>query len=161
MCPVGPRHASAAYMFVKNFQVMNKLNSLFIKYFEHGVPFIQQKLGSDDINEMTMMSHFAKQSRGVISYLPIMPEGVASNAYNRFKSCFDGASAGQFIGGTQSDGPGWAGQHHYLGVDLLKKKYSFEWRTENGLKIPFMKMGKKSFRMNNLHIHCKRLKEFM
>ena len=160
LCPVGQNHASAAYLYARNFQAMNKLNSLFINYFERGSAYIKKYMG-DDVSEMTMMSHYHRDKRDIIKYLPIMPEGRGSENFGLFKSCFDGASAGQYIGGTQSDGPGWAGNHHYLGVELLKKKYSFEWRTENGIRIPFMRMGKHTFRMNNLHIHSKKLKDFV
>lgn len=160
MCPVGQNHASAAYLYVKNFLVMNKLNALFINYFERGPEFIKKNLGNE-VSEMTMMAHFQRERRNIVRYLPIMPEGIGSENFKMFNSIFDGASAGQFVGGTQSDPPGWCGLHHYLGRDLLKHKYSFEWRKENNLRIPHMKMGKKSYRMNNLHIHCKKLKEFM
>lgn len=161
LCPVGFRHASAAYLYARNFQALNKLNTLFINYFERGSEFIKKHIG-DDINEMTMMAVFQRTKSNIIRYLPIMPEGPGSENFKMFNnSVFDGASAGQYIGGTQSDPPGWAGNHHYLGVDLKAKKYAFTWKKENNIRIPFMVQGKKTFRVNNLHIHCKRLGDFI
>lgn len=160
LCPVGYNHASAAYMYVRTFTALNKLNTLLINYFERGAQFIEKNIGLD-VNEMTMIAVFERTKSNIIKYLPTMPEGPGSKNYRMFNSVFDGASAGQYIGGTQSDPPGWAGNHHYLGVDLKARKYSFQWKKENNIRIPFLVQGKKTFRVNNLHIHCKRLKEFI
>lgn len=167
MAPVGPNHASAAYMYVKDWQILNRLNRLFIEYFESGKESIREKFGKTDVNEMELMCYFQKHHLNVIHYLPITPTGQWSFDYAKFKSLFDGASAGQFIGGTQTDGPGWAGDHHYLGAELLKGKYQFVWADCNKGKVPYMCVSKNGqatlplYIMNNLHIHSKKLIDFM
>jgi len=163
LTPVGPEHASAAYMYCKNITMLNKLNSMFANYFIMGKSYIREMFGKTNINEMEMLAHFEKNYR-VIKYLPIVPIGNGSSTYNLFKSVFDGASAGQFIGGTQSDPPGWAGPHHWLGAELIKNRYAFVWDVENHKRVPFMILKtnpQHRIRVNNLHIHSKNLKSYM
>jgi len=163
LTPVGDDYASGAYLFVRNAASLNNLNTLFIRYMTKGKAFLNKILGTPDPTEMMLLSLFRQKYENVIKYLPIVPEGKGGQRFRIFGSVFDGASAGQYIGGTNSDGPGWTGQHHWLGRDIQKGKYGFEWGMDKNLKVPFMVdlQRKKKYRMNNLHIHCKRLQEFM
>jgi hypothetical protein len=163
LTPVGDNYASGAYVYVRDIAPLRSLNDLFIEYMSKGKAFLKKILGTPDTTEMMLISYFYKHFENVINYLPIVPEGKGSNRFRIFNSLFDGASAGQYIGGTRSDGPGWTGKHHWLGKYLQQWKYSFEWRTNSaGLKVPFMvdKKGRK-YQLNNLHIHCKDLKRYM
>lgn len=162
LTPVGENYASGAYLFVNNVSSLRRLNELFIKYLSKGRSFLKKIIGTPDITEMMLLSYFYKHFDNIIGYLPIVPVGKGSSYFRIFGSLFDGASAGQFIGGTRSDGPGWTGQHHWLGRDIQNDKYSFEWKISGGMRIPFMVDSKKKlYRMNNLHIHCKDLKRWM
>jgi len=164
LTPVGDNYASGAYLFVRNASPLKNLNTLFIQHMKKGRAEINKLLGTPDPTEMMLLSLFWKKFESVIRYLPIVPEGKGGQRFSVFGTVFDGASAGQYIGGTRSDGPGWTGQHHWLGRDIQKGKYGFEW-TKNikGLRVPVMVdlKKKKNYLMNNLHIHCKRLREYM
>jgi hypothetical protein len=163
LTPVGENYASAAFIYVKNLTPLRRMNERFIEYLKKGKAFLNKILGNPDPTEMMMLSYFYKHFENVVSYLPIVPEGKGSNRYRLFNSVFDGASAGQYIGGTRSDGPGWTGNHHWLGCDIQRGKYQFVWsKNAQGIKIPFM-VGRKGRKVsiNNLHIHSKDLRRWM
>ena len=57
--------------------------------------------------------------------------------------------------------PGWAGRHHYVGAELLAGNYSVRWDEQGGLRLPFVVDREGAWtRLNNLHIHSKRLELF-
>ena len=78
---------------------------------------------------------------------------------DQFNSIFDGAAIGQFLGGTfdRRFGPGFINETCVFDPSLL----SYEWRfDEQRRKVPFAIFQGKAFRINNLHIHSKKLSDF-
>lgn len=93
------------------------------------------------------------------------PHGV-SNCVDDFASIFDGASWGQYAGGTpQGDPPGTAFRHHWVGPDLLNGRFTLDWRSDDaGRRVPLIRdesQGGREWKLNNLHIHCKRIRDFV
>ena len=160
LTPIGDNYISAAYLYTKSHIALAKLNTTMLGVIKKGKENVIRLVGNDP-NEMMILSHIWKRYNNIISLLPIQPEANGSQNLQVFGSLFDGASAGQYIGGTQGDGPGWAGSHHWLGKALLKGKYSFVWYTENGIKKPLLVHKNRKYKINNLHIHSKNLKQFM
>lgn len=162
LTPIGNSYASAAYVFVKNCNVIGKLNKTMLGLMKQGKQVICRKLGTQDPNEMMLLAHIWKNYDNIIEYFPIQPEGKGSQNLEVFGGVFDPASYGQFLGGTQSDGPGWYGKdHHWIGKSLHQNKYSFEWCEKNGIKKPILICRKRKYRIFNLHCHSKKLNEFM
>jgi hypothetical protein len=166
ICPVGPRYASAAFMYVSRGNRIDFVNSLFMAYFRRGKQYIADRINGTDITEMTMLCHFQQQSSQMIGYLPTFPSGPASRMLLPMQSLWDGASIGQFAGGTNADGPGWSGTHHYFGAAIAAgHKCSVNWidtikNPDYQKRIPVLSVDGKNYHINNLHIHCKKLKDF-
>lgn len=106
-------------------------------------------------NEMRLISAYPDYS-----CLPILPYGA--NRYARdchhFQGVFDPSSYGQFLGGTANgDGPGWFGVHQEIGqlISIGEIKVVFEdkkpWLIYAGERIPIF----------NLHVHSKRMEQFL
>ena len=157
ICPVGPRYASAAVLYAPNHVCLKNVISLFGSYFIVGRKFIEQKINGSDVTEMTMLAHFQTINGCRIKYFPILP---SSDAVQYNNSIWDGASLGQFVGGTNADGPGWYGAHHHFGAIQPVRKYTVEWKVVDGKKVPYLNDRGRLWRVNNLHIHCKDLKKY-
>lgn len=90
----------------------------------------------------------------------VVPESYASH-FEDFNSIFDAAALGQYLGGIDPrNGPskqGFINESCVFNPSRLK----FEWTVdEEGRKVPFAIFEEKRYRINNLHIHSKNLKEF-
>ena len=78
-----------------------------------------------------------------------------------FNSIFDAAAIGQYLGGVdpihEDSKPGFINETCVFNPSYL----TFEWRKdEQGRRIPFALCGQVAYRINNLHIHSKRLHDF-
>jgi len=82
---------------------------------------------------------------------------------NEFQSIFDGAALGQYLGGVDprndpSSKPGYISDACVFDPSRL----IFSWKIDkNGRKIPYAKYGETEYRINNLHIHSKKLALFL
>jgi hypothetical protein len=95
-----------------------------------------------------------------------LPPHALSNCLDEFGSLFDGSSWGQFAGGTpHGHGPGIAFREHWIGPDLLSGRFVLDWRRDDaGCRLPFVVdriNGDREWKLNNLHIHCKRIEDFV
>jgi len=91
-----------------------------------------------------------------------VPDSRFSNHFEHFDSIFDAAAMGQYLGGdspvhNNSSTPGF--------VNLLSvynsSHFTFEWEFDGeGRRIPFILFEGEKKRLNNLHIHSKKLHEF-
>jgi hypothetical protein len=93
------------------------------------------------------------------------PHGLSSGI-EQFQSLFDAAPLGQFLGGTPGgDGPGIAYRYHWIGRDLLDGRFAIEWEQDHeGRRIPRVidrYDGGRAWKLNNLHVHSKRLEDFV
>jgi hypothetical protein len=78
-----------------------------------------------------------------------------------FESLFDGAAIGQYLGGEDprngSCGAGFVNESCLFHADRLK----YEWQQDSaGRWVPFGKYQGKLWKINNLHIHSKKLNPF-
>lgn len=93
------------------------------------------------------------------------PHGL-SNCLDEFASLFDAASWGQYAGGTpHGDGPGATFRHHWIGPDLQDGRFTLNWCTDHaGRRFPVVidrRHDEREWKLNNLHIHCKRIRDFV
>jgi hypothetical protein len=91
---------------------------------------------------------------------PVEPSRYWNNI-NNFNSIFDGAALGQFLGGIDPrNGPSVPGFINETTI-FNPSKMKIEWhKDKQGRKTPFATCGASTYRINNLHIHSKRLEEF-
>jgi len=109
-----------------------------------------QRVTNDHPNEMTLLYHCGKD---LITPLPVHPE-IGSFG----DIVFDPSSYGQFIGGTPNGhSPGFVDKDQLIGSILIKNttKISFE------NIMPYVSYNDKTFRIANLHIHCKKLESYV
>jgi hypothetical protein len=110
-----------------------------------------------------LLNMLDRMSPRIVTELP--PHGL-SNGLQEFASLFDGASWGQYAGGTpQGHPPGTAFRHHWVGPDLLNGRFRLEWRTDDSNRacpvVIDQSPGGREWKLNNLHVHCKRIQDFV
>lgn len=131
-------------------------------------------------NDMKLLGFLREAEKWSIMPLPIImdeyvkweelksPKGHTSHepflycAYSDcFNSIFDANLHGAYLGGTdphyKNAGPGFLDE--YCVVNASRLNYIWE-RDEQGRNIPFVYYKKKKYRINNLHIHSKKLSNF-
>ena len=82
--------------------------------------------------------------------------------FNIFNSIFDGAAIGQYLGGIDKRNDINA-DIGYINDDCIIKinNYKFYWKKINDLWNPYVEINNNLVKINNLHIHCKLLENFM
>ena len=83
------------------------------------------------------------------------------NNIDQFNSIFDAAAYGSYLGGQDPrNGPCVPG--HVIATCLFdSSKIGYEWHIDDqGRKIPYATFDGTAYRINNLHIHSKELKQF-
>jgi hypothetical protein len=92
------------------------------------------------------------------------PHGLSAHLES-FGALFDASSFGQFAGGTpQGHPPGVTFPHHWIGRDLANGRYALAWENDGqGRRIPFVsdRADGRRWRLNNLHVHSKRIGDFV
>jgi hypothetical protein len=160
----GPDKAMTGFIYINSHEKLAGMTSFFIDVLKaFGVKGIKDRYKTDMVNEMTLIRAFSKDHPREVSFLPILPFGEFSTNFSEFDSIFDPASWGQFVGGTQSEGPGAKPTDHYIGQLLLHHpEYTVVWRENGrGLKIPYFSYDEKEVKINNLHIHSKKLSKYL
>ncbi len=144
----GDNIASAAFIFIKTYESLRRLNELIKIHIE------RDGLSSNN-SEMTIIKKIYDNDNSIFTTLPTLPDGD--------KTLYDPATWGQFIGGIPKS-PSYKDynlinklSHHYIGVALQNKKYELEFKFVDGLKKPFVIDGDREVPLNNLHIHSKQL----
>jgi hypothetical protein len=89
------------------------------------------------------------------------PEFYSRN-FNLFQSVFDAAALGQYLGGIDPfyHGPSLPG---FINESCLfnPSAMTYTWeRDEEGRLVPYATFKNETYKINNLHIHCKDLKRF-
>ena len=116
-------------------------------------------------NDMENLAIFYHRHRDIVNTFPIIDNSVQPSIYNkefeRFNSIFDGAAMGQYIGGVDprnipGDTTGFVNETCVIKYN----KYQFKWLKNGGHYVPHILINNNWIRVNNLHIHSKRLEEF-
>ena len=128
-----------------------------------------------NLNDMTILGQFScKDDNRYMASLPIVhreyiekeefesvnPDRFSNNV-DQFNSIFDSAYLGQYLGGVDASVIdvtfGYVNPHCVIKSSKLK----FSWKKDSrGRKVPFASYGGKVLKINNLHIHSKRLQDF-
>lgn len=159
----------ASFMFIRD-EVSIKLLSKHLLKYSH--------LGQ---NEMILLNSFRKKHPYWLKQLPtLMPEYIKDhelitildvkntidpNSYcnhlDQFKSLFDGASYGQYLGGIDPRNgisePGYINPEAFFNCSYM----DFEWiKDDLNRKIPYVIYKDSKYRISTLHIHSKNLQLF-
>lgn len=162
--PTNEFNLTCGMLYIKNLNSIEKLNLKLFEKLKLGISGIYKNYpnrGSDldpfMVNEMTILKIIQEETPELLSLFPTLP--TAQN-YNDYNICFDPASWGQYIGGTfNGTPPGWAGEHHYIGREILKGKYKTLFT--NGKPEILDLINNQKYQLFNLHIHSKNLKPFL
>ena len=154
---VGPCCSSAGFVYCNSLDHFNKFIDKIKQLLNKGEKFVKQFTGYDHLSEMILIDLIYEHTKNTIDYLPILPFGKGSDNFDKLQVLFDGASYGQYIGGTNNgDGKGWTGRHHYVGCAIqdgvIKVTYD---------KIPYVVFNGKQIPILNLHVHSKKLKDYL
>jgi hypothetical protein len=115
-------------------------------------------------NDMRNLFLFYLENKDKVSNLPILPPNSNirynsnfnySNNFEKFTSIFDGAAIGQYLGGIDNTDYDTIG---YVSPDSIFDVSNFDYCWENGL--PYMIHNEIKIKINNLHIHSKKLNKF-
>jgi hypothetical protein len=152
---------------------------IYIKKLEDLKKFNLHSLNYSDKNDMILFSHYRNYVNQNIN-LPIVPseynfhlESVMghqtknkkqySNNFDKFNSIFDGAALGQFLGGVDPRNISGNTKGH-INIACLFNPSNLNIFFESDIlnrNIPFIKFNNKKYKINNLHVHSKNLKEFL
>ena len=154
--------AMTGFMFIKHSGALADMTKYFIDMLRRfGIQGTCDRYRIPMVNEMFLMRQYGIDFPGQLRNLPTMPFGEYSENVEAFNSLFDPASYGQFVGGTQSEGPGAMPQDHYIGRWLKKNPQIYIYWNDEGLNLPYLVFDKKVIKINNLHIHSKNLHKYM
>jgi hypothetical protein len=118
------------------------------------------------------MENFAliQEKTGLIRNLPICFTDTTKSAeyqfvtrgFYRFGYIFDAAAIGQYLGGVDprnihGDTRGFVNETCVIQFN----QFSFEWTEINGIRRPFLLAHNERYPIFNLHIHSKRLEDFI
>lgn len=143
---VGPNIGSAGFMCSNCMEATKTFQNGLLQLLIAGQQFLAKELKSIHLYEMEMIDYLNR--RGLCKYLPLLPQ---DNLFPEAGFVFDGASYGQYLGGTNNGhDKGWFGLHHYVGHQLNDKtiEVSFD-------QIPKVSQGTVTANIFNLHIHNK------
>lgn len=151
---VGPNFGSAGFVYCNSLENFKTFLDHIRKLINKGEDFIKQYIPYHIISEMMMISLIKENTKDIIDYLPILPTGIGSDNFDKLGVLFDGASYGQYIGGTNNGHDvGWAGEHHYVGKMILEGKLKIKFENHK----PYAILDNNVYDILNLHIHSKKL----
>lgn len=143
---VADNFGSAGIMFINNHENFKSIIDLFYTHYHN-----------EAISDMNLL-YQCKDFDNVIT-LPITHDHKNISLFN---GIFDGASWGQYVGGTpHGDKAGFCVPFHYVGKRLLNKEYAIGFSKYKDKNIPIVTKDNTNYRLFNLHIHCKQLKDFL
>ena len=111
------------------------------------------------------MENLGKFNKDIIERLPISSECYCNENFSKYNIIFDAAAIGQYLGGVDPRNISGDTMGFINETCLIKyNKYRFYWiknKSDNNLYAPYIEINNKYIPIFNLHIHCKRLKDFI
>jgi len=131
------------------------------------------------LSDMHVLGLYKKRYPELIKTLPIVPAAYhkayllksatglktqGPEAYSahidKFKSLFDAAALGQYLGGTNCPNPVPGFINESCLFNPARFKYAFK-IDALGRRVPYLVFHDNTYRINNLHVHCKKLTKFL
>jgi hypothetical protein len=150
---VGPNCGSAGFMFCNSKEKLTTTINALKQLLKKGEINIRPHTSYDFLSEMILIDILIRGNKA--EYLPLLPQ----DKYFELTDCvFDGASYGQYIGGTNNgNDSGWYGLNHFIGQLLNQNKIQILFENNQ----PFVVDGEKKIKIFNLHIHSKKLSNYV
>lgn len=160
--PTGPEISTGAFVYIDNIEALSFVNEKMLKLLKTP-ELLLARLTEKFISEMKLLNIIQVDYPEKVKNFPILPYGEFSDSH--IDLLFDCATWGQLLGGTPNGVVGADElQHHWIGKEMFpERKYEYLWKDdEQGRRCIFIvDKNKNSYKLNNLHVHCKRLQEFM
>lgn len=154
---VGPHISSAGFVYCNSLIHLDHFISKLIKllhtdeqliYANNIVPYFMP------ISEMVMIDLIYRGTQNIVDYLPTSPFQIGDDHFNDLEILFDGASYGQYIGGTNNGHPkGFCDSNHYVGKNIIDNNIKIIFENQK----PYALYDNKLIPIANLHIHSKQL----
>lgn len=161
--PTGPDVSTGAFIYVDTLDAISFVNEQFIHLLQNK-HLILERSSDNFVSEMYMLKMLHDDYPDKVKWFPILPYGEYSDP--DIDMLFDPATWGQLLGGIPNGQMIGADQlqHHWIGKEMHpERKFEYVWEDDDkGRRCPFVvdQDGTK-YKLNNLHIHCKRIREFM
>jgi hypothetical protein len=150
---VGPFCSSAGFVYCNSIDHFTKFINKLLQLIGKGERTVRKFTQYDHLSEMILIDLIYENTKNIIDYLPILPAGKGSDNFDKLGVLFDGASYGQYLGGTNNGNEkGWTGRHHYVGTAIQDKNIEVFFE-----KVPFVVYNNKRIPVLNLHVHSKKL----
>lgn len=154
---VGPYCSSAGFVYCNCLSSYSLFIQKIKTLLEKGENITKKFTQYDHLSEMILIDLIHTHTKNVIDYLPILPFEPGNDNFDTLQVVFDGASYGQYLGGTNNgDNKGWYGLHHYIGKEIHNNTIKIVFDQE-----PFIIFNDKKIPIMNLHIHSKKLENFL
>lgn len=152
-CPLTEHEDTAAIMYVGSLASLRAFNDGLVDLVELGPARLLEQRGGPMANEMRMLRLL--RDGGLAQPLPgLVADALAAGA----PAVFDPASYGQQVDGTPSTpGVPYAGEHHFIGRELLAGRYTVLWDAQQRCPLVSSAADDAILPIANLHIHSKRL----
>jgi hypothetical protein len=155
---VGPYCSSAGFVYCNSFEHLAKFINKLEQLLKKGEKTVRTFTQYDHLSEMILLDLIQTHTKNIMDYLPVLPTGIGNDNFDKLQVLFDGASYGQYLGGTNNGhDKGWYGQHHYVGQQISQKNIKAIFESGQ----PFIIYDNKRIPLQNLHIHSKNLKNFI
>jgi hypothetical protein len=155
--PTGPEISTGAFVYVDTIDAISFVNNKFLELLKNPRAILD-RLTEKFISEMKLLNILSIDYPERVKHLLTLP-------YSQNNILFDCATWGQLLGGTPNGSiTAKELQHHWIGREMYPiRKYEYLWEYDDkGRRCLFIvdKFGNK-FKLINLHVHCKRIREFM
>lgn len=147
--------------FIKNYDALHLMTNYWINLLSNkSHAELCFKYGLDMIHEMSLfLIYHVDCGENYLGTYPTLPD---HKNFTYFNSLFDPASYGQYLGGLPEAAgglpPGFIDPKHTVGQFMIKNKETWELELKNN--IPYFTVNNKKFKLNNLHVHSKKLELF-
>ena len=139
------------FCYIKNNETIRKVNSQLLELVRKGEHQLKDLVNTMP-HEMRLLRYVNSLNNDeLITHLPTTPSGVGSDNFDVFNMCFDPSSYGQYLGGHPPE------TVHYIGRQIIDKRLQVSIID----KQPIVTHDNKTVDICNLHIHNKKLKEFI
>lgn len=157
ICPLTKDEDTAGVMYVGSLAALSAFTDALLELVELEPEKLLERHGGPMANEMRMI-HLLRTEHGLAQALPTT---VAAATELSSPYVFDPASYGQWVDGTPSTpGVPYAGDHHFIGADILAGNLRVSWDAQQRFPTVFSSPDDRELPLANLHIHSKRLERW-
>tara|TARA_R110002020_G_scaffold369940_1_gene581710 strand:- start:288 stop:1256 length:969 start_codon:yes stop_codon:yes gene_type:complete len=174
------------FSYIKNYKALTIINQELAQLANLDRKKLEALIGHHCPHEMRLIAYINKKyNNKLIDLLPGVPTEEGSYNFELFNACFDPSTYGKHVGGSHEFTPDnkefvktkkWKGTeaHHSVGKQLITNKVQIDFRnkaaeqllsTSSGvarrMSDPYITSEGKEYDVINLHIHTKKLEDFI